>query len=85
MLTQYQVWLPRRKSNENSPKGEFLYTLKKAHLTLWYQVPIYADGRIWIDPKRREERLDLYEKEGISIDKNDHIVDFKKKLVEASK
>ncbi len=50
-----------------------------------YHRIVYADGRIWIDPKRREERLALYKKEGISIDKNDCIVDFKKKLVEASK
>lgn len=30
---------------------------------------VYADGRIWISEDRRKERLALYKKEGIKIDK----------------
>ncbi len=39
---------------------------------------VYADGRIWVDDKHRAERMRLYKKEGIEIDKNDKIVGFKK-------
>ncbi len=46
-----------------------------------YHRIVYADGRIWIDPKRRVERLALYKKEGIKIDKDDKVVDFKKKVL----
>lgn len=45
-----------------------------------YHRIVYADGRIWVDPKRRGERLALYKKEGIQIGKDDKVVDFKKKL-----
>lgn len=41
---------------------------------------VYADGRIWIDEEHRKERLALYKKEGIVIDKRDRIVDFRDKL-----
>lgn len=37
---------------------------------------VYADGHIWIDSKRRRERMALYKKEGIAIDKNDKIKNF---------
>ncbi|MES2930720.1 MAG: MGMT family protein [Patescibacteria group bacterium] len=37
---------------------------------------VYADGRIWIDRKRRKERLELYKKEGIEIDSKDRIKNF---------
>ncbi len=47
-----------------------------------YHRIVYADGRIWIDPKRREERLALYKKEKVTIDKDDKVVDFKKKVIE---
>ena len=45
-----------------------------------YHRIVYADGRIWIDPKRREERLAFYKKEGIGIE-GDKVLDFKKKLL----
>lgn len=43
---------------------------------------VYADGHIWIDKQHRAQRLKLYKKEGISIDKNDRIVNFRDKLFE---
>ena len=43
---------------------------------------VYADGRIWVSPSRRKERLALYKKEGIEIDKNDKILNFRDKLLE---
>lgn len=46
-----------------------------------YHRIVYADGRVWMDPKRRAERVKLYTKEGITIDKDDYIVDFEKKLI----
>jgi len=45
---------------------------------------VYANGRIWINERRRKERMQLYKKEGIAIDKNDRIQDFKKVVVEFS-
>ncbi len=43
---------------------------------------VYADGHIWVSPSRRAERLKLYKKEGIEIDKNDRIVNFRDILLE---
>lgn len=43
---------------------------------------VYADGRIWIDESRRKERLALYKKEKIEIDKKDRIKNFRKILLE---
>jgi len=43
---------------------------------------VYADGRIWISPERRKERMKLYKKEGIAIDKNDRIQNFQGVLFE---
>ena len=43
---------------------------------------VYADGRIWISPRHRKERLKLYKKEGIEIDKKDHIKNFRDILIE---
>ena len=43
---------------------------------------VYADGHIWIDSKHRKERLALYKKEGIEIDKNNRIKNFPDKLFE---
>ncbi len=43
---------------------------------------VYADGKIWVDAAHRKERMALYKKEGIEIDSNDRIVDFKKHLKE---
>jgi len=46
-----------------------------------YHRIVYADGRVWMNPKHRAERMKLYKKEGIEIDKDDRIVDFEKKLI----
>jgi len=43
---------------------------------------VYADGHIWIDKKHRKERLAMYKKEKIELDKNDRIKDFQDKLFE---
>lgn len=40
---------------------------------------VYANGKIWTDPKYDQIRAKLYKKEGIEI-KNNKIVDFDKKV-----
>ncbi|KKR66864.1 MAG: base-flipping protein [Microgenomates group bacterium GW2011_GWA2_40_6] len=45
----------------------------------WHRI-VYANGRVWLDKKRKKERLRLYKEEGIKLDKNNKIVDFKNKL-----
>lgn len=42
---------------------------------------VYSDGRIWVNPRYRKERLALYKKEKIQIE-DDRIVDFRDKLFE---
>lgn len=42
---------------------------------------VYSDGRIWVTPRYRKERLALYKKERIQIEK-DRVVDFHNKLHE---
>lgn len=37
---------------------------------------VYANGKIWVGPSQRKERLRLYKNEGIEIDDKDSIVDF---------
>lgn len=41
-----------------------------------YHRIVYANGKVWLSPRYRRERLALYKKEGIELDKNDRIVDF---------
>lgn len=43
---------------------------------------VYADGKVWIDQKHRRERLKLYKKEGIELDTNDRIKNFRDILFE---
>lgn len=43
---------------------------------------VYADGHIWVDDKHRKERMQLYKKEGIKIDKKDRIENFRDVLLE---
>lgn len=43
---------------------------------------VYADGHIWIDDKHRPSRMKLYQKEGILLDKNDRIANFRDVLLE---
>ena len=37
---------------------------------------VYSDGRIWTNPEYDQIRRQLYEKEGIKLDKHNRIVDF---------
>lgn len=60
--------------------------LWKAHLRgvkdiPWHRI-VYADGHVWMSAEHRAKRLALYKKEGIALDDDDKIIDFKKKLVE---
>lgn len=37
---------------------------------------VYADGRVWVDDAHKKERMRLYKKEGIILDKNSRIQNF---------
>ena len=54
---------------------------KGEHKIPWHRI-VYANGRVWFSPATKKQRLALYKKEGIKLDKKDHIVDFAKKLFE---
>jgi alkylated DNA nucleotide flippase Atl1 len=60
--------------------------LSKAHEAGVKNIPfhriVYADGRVWFSPEYKAKRLALYIKEGIKLDKNNRIVDFRDKLFE---
>lgn len=43
---------------------------------------VYADGHIWIDDQHRAKRMKLYKKEGIELDKNNRITNFRSVLCE---
>lgn len=43
---------------------------------------VYADGKVWINDKYKKERLALYKKEGIKLDKNNRIINFRDVLLE---
>ncbi len=43
---------------------------------------VYADGRVWISEKYKKKRLALYKKEGIKLDKNNTILNFRDILIE---
>ncbi len=43
---------------------------------------VYADGRIWIDDRHRAERMKLYRKEGLELDKDNRILNFSDFLYE---
>ncbi|PIP87017.1 DNA methyltransferase [Candidatus Campbellbacteria bacterium CG22_combo_CG10-13_8_21_14_all_36_13] len=43
---------------------------------------VYADGSVWLDGAWREKRLALYKQEGIKLDKNNQIVNFRDILFE---
>lgn len=43
---------------------------------------VYADGKVWINKKYEKERLALYKKEGIKLDKNHRIINFRDVLLE---
>jgi alkylated DNA nucleotide flippase Atl1 len=60
--------------------------LGKAHMKGIKGIPfhriVYANGHIWVSEERREERMKLYKKEKIELDKNDKILNFQEKLFE---
>ena len=41
-----------------------------------YHRIVYASGKVWLDEKYKKERLKLYKKEGIKLDKHNKIVNF---------
>ena len=43
---------------------------------------VYSDGRVWITRAAKKQRLALYKKEGIEIDRKNRIIDFESKLHE---
>lgn len=45
----------------------------------WHRI-VYANGRVWLDPKHKKQRLKLYCQEGIKLDKHSRIIDFDKIL-----
>lgn len=45
----------------------------------WHRI-VYSNGRVWLDDKHRQQRLKLYRQEGIELDNNNRIVDFRQKL-----
>src|SRR5688572_20009007 len=60
--------------------------LDKAHKSGVTNIPfhriVYADGRVWINERRSKERLALYKKEGIELDKNNRVTNFRDILLE---
>lgn len=46
---------------------------------------VYSNGRVWLDKEYKKERLLLYKKEGIRLDKNFKIIDFEKVVYPFSK
>jgi alkylated DNA nucleotide flippase Atl1 len=43
---------------------------------------VYSDGKVWLNDQYKSKRLALYKKEGIKLDKNNRIVNFRDILVE---
>lgn len=41
----------------------------------WHRI-IYSNGRVWLDEAHKEERLNLYKKEGIKLDEKNRVVEF---------
>lgn len=60
--------------------------LGKAYMSGIKNIPfhriVYADGRVWINDEYKNKRLTLYKKEGIKIDKNNKIINFRDVLLE---
>jgi len=47
----------------------------------WHRI-VYADGHVWLDAAHKKERLALYKKENIELDKKGYIQNFRDKLYE---
>lgn len=43
---------------------------------------VYADGHVWVHARWRAERMKRYKKEGIELDKNNRIKNFRDVLME---
>ena len=43
---------------------------------------VYADGSVWMSSAYRKKRMELYKKEGIEVDKQDRIKNFRDVLFE---
>jgi len=62
--------------------------LSKAEASLGYtqSIPfhriVYADGRVWVNSKHYNERMELYKKEGIEIDSDNKVKNFQDILFE---
>jgi len=60
--------------------------LGKAYMSGIKNIPfhriVYADGKVWIDDEHKKKRLALYKKEGIKLDKNNRIINFRDILLE---
>ena len=60
--------------------------LGKAYMAGFKDIPfhriVYVDGRVWISDEYKKKRLALYKKEGIKLDKNNKIVNFRDVLFE---
>lgn len=49
------------------------------HKIPWHRI-VYADGKVWLSPEHKKKRLALYKKEGIKLDKQNRIENFRDKL-----
>ena len=49
----------------------------------WHRI-VYANGLVWLNQATRQERLRLYQAEGIELDSRDRIINFKEKLLDLS-
>jgi methylated-DNA-protein-cysteine methyltransferase-like protein len=60
--------------------------LAKAHTEQGLAIPfhriVYADGKVWVGEQYHAKRMKLYKEEGIEIDKNNKIKNFKEVLLE---
>ena len=60
--------------------------LGKAYMSGIKNIPfhriVYADGRVWLNDEYGKKRLALYKKEGIKLDKNNKIINFRDVLFE---
>lgn len=45
-----------------------------------YHRIVYSNGKVWLSENLKKERLALYKKEGIELDKNNRIIKFEEKL-----
>lgn len=60
--------------------------LGKAYMAGIKNIPfhriVYSDGKVWINDEYKNKRLALYKKEGIKLDKNNRIINFRDVLFE---